>query len=611
MEKLRSAMERLTSSPLANSKALSRALLFLAGLCLGLVSLYFASTDNRAAIFASYFAHPWVVLLNLLPPLLLLMLLYFLIGRAWIAYAVTAVAVLGFSAANLFKLTFRNDPVLFEDLLLLREAGNMAGKYQLFLSPGMAAALLAAILGGVVLFFFARERLSLVPRLWCAGVLLLCLIPLSNVYLDPTVYEVQAKNEDAINPLSATEQFVSRGFLYPFLYSIRSSFDSPPAGYDEARALQLLSSCEDASIPQDKRVDLIAIQLEGYNDFTRLGVEGISPDVYAKYHALEAEGYSGSLVTNIFAGGTVDTERCFLTGFSSLPTFRGKTNSYPWYFRSQGYRVEGSHPCYDWFYNRRNINQNLGFEDYYYIENYFGPLTGDQPGTDAVLFPQILRFYDAHRESSDAPYFSFNVTYQGHGPYSGEYLAWGDGHFTGDGFTPEEETILNNYFGSVQNTNENLDLLCANLREREDPVVLVVFGDHNPWLGDGGYLYERLGVDLDVSATQGFLNYYATRYLIWANPAAKEVLGNDFRGEGPDLGPYFLMNELFKLCSWQGPAYLQALGRIYPQVSAFNVPTGLCLERGEATRTLTPQGAALAQDFRDLQYYYSKHYRGP
>lgn len=611
MNHLRDGIKKITDSPLANSRAFTRILLFLAGLCLGLVSLYFASTENRAAIFASYFAHPWVVLLNLLPPVFLILLLYLLIGRAWIAYAVTAVLVLGFSAANLFKLTFRNDPVMFEDLLLLREAGNMAGKYRLFLTPGMAAALLAAILGGAVLFFLARERLFLRPRLIAAGCALLLLIPLSKVYLDPTVYEVKAKNEDAINPLSATEQFVSRGFLYPFLYSIRSSFDSPPAGYDEENAKALLSAYETADIPSEKKVDLIAIQLEGYNDFTRLGAEGIAPEVYAKYHALEAEGYSGRLVTNIFAGGTVDTERCFLTGFSTLPTFRGKTNSYPWYFRSQGYYVQGAHPCYDWFYNRRNINANLGFEDYWYIENYFDPLTDGSPGVDAVLFPQIRQLYAQHRESSDAPYFSFNVTYQGHGPYSSEYLAWGDGHFTGEGFTPEEETILNNYFGSIRNTNENLDLLCQFLRDREDPVVLVVFGDHNPWLGDGGYLYERLGIDLDVSHTQGFLNYYGTRYLIWANPAAKAVLGNDFQGEGPDIGPYFLMNEVFKLCSWEGPAYLQALNGIYPQVSAFNTPTGLCLEDGEAVRSLTPRGAELAQDYTDLQYYYSKHYFGP
>ena len=43
------------------------------------------------------------------------------------------------------------------------------------------------------------------------------------------------------------------------------------------------------------------------------GVLDFDTDPYADLHALEAESYHGQLVTNIFGGETVNTERAFLT----------------------------------------------------------------------------------------------------------------------------------------------------------------------------------------------------------------------------------------------------------------------------------------------------------
>ena len=88
--------------------------------------------------------------------------------------------------------------------------------------------------------------------------------------------------------------------------------------------------------------------------------------------------------------------------------------------------------------------------------------------------------------------------------------------------------------------------------------MLAVFGDHKPWLGYSNSAYQELGVNLDTATEEGFYNYYSTRYLIWANDAAKEALGEDFVGEGPDVSSCFLMNLLFDLCGWQGNAWAQA-----------------------------------------------------
>ena len=176
------------------------------------------------------------------------------------------------------------------------------------------------------------------------------------------VYNSKTQNFDQIERWSSTQVYLSKGFVYPFLHSITAGAVKPPAGYSQAETRALLESCTPEDIPEEKKVDLIAIQLEAFADFSLFdGVEGIDfHRAYEAYHALEAESYTGNLVTNIFAGGTVDTERAFLTGFADQQNYRADTNSYAWYLRSQGYAAEGCHPSYEWFYNRRNVNGYLG-----------------------------------------------------------------------------------------------------------------------------------------------------------------------------------------------------------------------------------------------------------
>lgn len=91
----------------------------------------------------------------------------------------------------------------------------------------------------------------------------------------------------------------------------------------------------------------------------------------------------------------------------------------------------------------------------------------------------------------------------------------------------------------------------------DEPVVLVFFGDHKPWMGNGDSVYHELGINIDRSTDEGFRNYYSTRYLILANDAAKRVTGSDFRGEGETISASFLMNKVFELCGWRGSAYMQ------------------------------------------------------
>ena len=576
-----------------------------AALALGLLCLMLAPAQYGWELFYDYLDHPALVALNLLPPVVLMALLYGLSGRAWLAYALTALPVLGLAAANAYKMFFRDDPVIAADLLLLGEAGNMAGKYQLFLFGKLAAALGCALVSALLLALLARGRPLGRFRAGIAGTALACAAALSPLYASDQVYQDNA-NEEHINKWSVTQQYVSRGLLYPFLHSVKDAFPRPPEGYDQREAEGWLAQYEDAAIPVDKKVNLVGIMLEAFTDFSQFEEIQFSQDVYAVWHALEQEGYSGSLLANIFAGGTVNTERAFLTGVGDGNyDYRGDAPSYVRYLKGQGYRATGSHPSYNWFYNRQNVNAYLGFDSYRFTEDYFGPVYGADPVlNDDGFLPDLTRTVLEQLEQ-DAPLFSFSVTYQGHGPYGDRECWWGEPEdfFTNPGLDDASRYILSNYLGSVMATQRHLADMVDAFRASDEPIVLVVFGDHKPWLGNGNSVYHALGVTLDQDSQEGFYNYWSTPYLIWANGAAKAALGRDVRGKGPDISPCFLMNVLFEQLGWTGDAYMQAVDPCRAELPVIHSHGARLTAAGELTAQLPPEQKELARRFLCLSYY--------
>lgn len=81
------------------------------------------------------------------------------------------------------------------------------------------------------------------------------------------------------------------------------------------------------------------------SDFPQLNEISAVRNLYEPLHELESRSVSGNLLTNIFAGGTTNTEWGFLTGYSQHEEFRGPINSYVRYFKDQGYDALYRHPA--------------------------------------------------------------------------------------------------------------------------------------------------------------------------------------------------------------------------------------------------------------------------
>ena len=583
------------------------AVLLFGSAALGVVTLLFAYGAYPNAVFRAYLANGELLLLNILPVVWLVFLLYALVGRAWLAFGLGSAASLGLTFGNFFKILFRDDPLYFEDLLILREAGEMAGGYDVFIDKRIALAVLCAVAGTVFLLLFARG----VVRGWKARLSLLLIAVISgavllNVSLDTKRYDA-VENYESLNRWSPTQNYIAHGFFYPFLHSIGDCIDTPPEGYSKRETQDLLAAYEDADIPEEKKVNLITIMREAYVDFSRYGVEGLDTSGYESYHGLLNESYSGTLLTNIFAGGTIDTERCFLTGNYSLKNFRTNANSYLWYLRSQGYIIEGSHPYYQWFYNRQNVNSYLGFDRYRFLEGDYEHLTKSYYPEDRILFPEIYADYLTGKESGK-PYFSFNLNIQSHGPYETASYNGEHEYLTGD-YSDACKNAVNNYMNAIMEGDQELMALVDKLRADEDPVVLVVFTDHLPWMGDGNDFYREMGINVDVegNSEDSFRRRYQTDYLIWANDAAKEILGSDFTGEGPTISPCYLMNLVFDQCGWDGPGFMQAMDdmmEVFPVVTT----RGFYVVDDVFTDTIAEERKEKFDAFLSLNHYWRNEF---
>lgn len=566
---------------------------------MGMALLLCAYGPYRWEVFLGYL-HSWRILaLNLLPVALLALFFCAVTGRTWAGFLLGGGIAMGFGLGSYYKLHFRGEPLYFEDLLILREAQAMTngGRYELFVDGRVAAALLVLAVGTVLLLVLARGRLgSWRLRVAVALAAVAAAAALTPAYFNTELYE-SIRNFEYLTRWDPAEDYISRGFVYPFLHSAAASLDLPPSGYDSGKVHELLADYTSQDIPEDRKVNIIAIMREAYMDFSRYDIPGLDESGYDFYHALEEESYTGDLVTNIFSGGTIDTERCFLTGDQELAEYGEPTNSYVWYLRQQGYTVEGSHPYSSWFYDRTSVNANLGFERYRFLEGDFDRFSQDTYPADAVLLPEIYKDFQANK-ATGKPYFSFSVNVESHGPYA----TWDTGarECLRGPYTQECRNAMNDYLTTIWNTDAALEELVEQLRDDPDPVILVTFGDHLPWMGDSKRFYGEMGVNLDLSTEEGFFTHFSTRYLIWANDAAKEVLGHDIRGEGPAVSPCYLMNLVFRQLDWEGPAFLQAMDdlmEIFPVVSI----KGRYVVDGVLTDAIPPERESLYQALLYLQ----------
>ena len=115
-----------------------------------------------------------------------------------------------------------------------------------------------------------------------------------------------------------------------------------------------------------------------------------------------------------------------------------------------------------------------------------------------------------NKESSDQPFFLFDVTMQNHGGYT--YRAY-KSDVEVEGY---DDSAVNQFLSLERDSDEALEYLIEYFKDYEEPTLIVMFGDHYPDLPDefteaiSGKAYDDLTLDEQQM-------YFATPFFIWAN----------------------------------------------------------------------------------------------
>ena len=583
------------------------AAIVLSSMALCAVSLNFAigRYSGLFYIYLGYLRTPEIFLLNWLPLLLLQLLLFATMNTQWLAFLITGIIAMLMSIGTYFKLIFRSDPFTFSDLNSIRAGLSVAENYDICIDWRILLAILFLAVAAFILFFFAK---GCVQYLGLRLIIVILLIFTAwfgwrSVYTDTERYNNNAYKNFLFVTRDSRDYYVANGFYYPFLYSITQTDMVQPDGYDETETEKVYSQYENKKIPDDRKVNIMVLQLESFSDLEAAGFPGIDKAVYAPLRHLQKESCTGTMVASVIGGGTVVTERAVLTGTYREQNYYKTAYSYVRYLQNQGYYCTVSHPNVSSFYTRGTINEYLGFEKGYYLDDYFMNITDGEWRCDSEYLPEIFRLFREQSEQA-GPVFSFNISLQGHSPYNDESFDREDSLWAGDQVSDSTRYVLNNYLSQIKETQEILLKELKQINEFPEPMVFLIYGDHKPLFSDE--VYEELGILNSMETEQGMVNYLGTPYLIWANQSAKEMLKDDMTGDSPLTSPGYLMNELFSRIGWHGPAFMQFTDEVKEHISVICTRGGY-MEDGLYTQELSNRGQKCLKTYQNLLYYL--HYR--
>ena len=349
-------------------------------------------------------------------------------------------------------------------------------------------------------------------------------------------------------PLSS---YYSQGFLPTFISSAQKMVPPKPKHYDGAETAQLIkrlarswetgeqggsSSARAAAVAQFDRLkpSVICIMNESFADLSIFDGLGCGYEGPTRFKDIDDALLQGVSYMSAFGAGTCNSEFEFLTGHSMAYLGAGvypymtynlaPTENLARQFKKLGYRAVAMHPNHATNWNRENVFADMGFDEFLSIEDFAGADELCGKVTDAATYDKCLEVL----RKSDDPVFIHDVTMQNHSGYATGLVPLDKQlYLPVFGVTPEVQTWTNEYCSLMEQSDIAFKDFLDELRELDRPVVVVMYGDHQPFFTDR--YNDLLFTDEDDLAHTERL--WQTRYVVWAN---YDVAGNDQKSEELD-----------------------------------------------------------------------------
>ena len=439
--------------------------------------------------------------------------------------------------ANMLALQARSIPIFPWDIASAGTALSVAGNYEFTFS--FKAAMLVALLSGMALFSVAGGlRLPLLDkiavRLSAVAVSIALLFGYGSYLSTDRMW-----TDFGLYPYLFTPDVVYErdGFFVSFIGCLKYLRVEKPEGYSESEIEAFMADYEQSSresvaaAAKNARPNVIVIMNEAFSDLSVLtgGADFWEEnDPLAFFHSLRENAVSGYASVSVKGGNTANSEFEFLTGMSmaflpegSIPYqqyLKAEIPSLASQFSALGYDTLAMHPYIASGWDRDDVYGYFGFGGQLFYQDFY-----DNPRhyrrvrsyiSDDSLVNKITDLYEAHKASSDAPVFYFAVTMQNHGGYTNaaDYPSFHQNvHATG-----VAKDDLSTYLSLLQLSDRALENLVNYFWYKDEPTVILMFGDHQPNDSVVNALAKYYGTDISSSA-EAIARRYEVPFVIWAN----------------------------------------------------------------------------------------------
>ena len=474
-------------------------------------SIHFTQLSKIALLFTYWFLY------------LVLFILLIITGSVRVPVVVTSVAIALLGIVNCFVIAFRGMALSAGDLFSLSTAMTVVTSYQYEIDWYI---FMEAFLTLAIVIVSCKIR-GFKPFHWKIRVLVLCIWSL----LAGTFYYICCKTDyledHDIRSGGFTHQLRYKQYdmLFTTLCTCFYLAVDKPEGYSSARVQEIAEDYigtgngDTAQTP-----NIIVIMNESLADYEDIGNKlEFSEDYMPFIHSLTENTIKGTAYASIFGANTPNSEYEFLTGntMGFLPEtsvgfnlfVRGNMPSLASELKDMGYRTLAAHPYRGTNYRRNIVYPQIGFDEYYSRLDFIAASYIRRYISDQSLVNRIIREYEENLETGQ-PLFSYNVTIQNHGGYTSQNTT----NLSDDikVLTPGvDEMKAQQYANLVKASDDAFQNLVTYFSAKEDPVVIIMFGDHQPNIGDQTYEY-LIGDEEELSAEER-MEKYKIPFIAWAN----------------------------------------------------------------------------------------------
>lgn len=450
-----------------------------------------------------------------------------LVKSSWISGTITGVLMYILSCVEFYRYKASGIHFTMGDFSLFTNVKDAAEFAKIKIYPSLVIMILILIVYLCFMFMFTTHikfNLKHIILGCCTIAISIAVFFMAPAISTPIFQAFNINHGSSVNNFILEEKFNDNGmisFLVENLVdTIKTINIKAPKNYSEQAVKDLVVEIQPAQ--PNVKPNVIMIMNESYTDFRRFKELNVSDDFYTNFDKMGKEGHTSTVFVPTFGGYTVKSEFELLFGLpikslngtQAPQSLIGKDEqlTIASYYKSKGYNTAYIHPYTREFYDRGQLLKRYSFDNIYFQEEVKGEnfrKYRDDKATFDIAIEEI--------KQSEEPAYIHITTMQNHMPYD----------------LKKGQTEFDYYMEGIKNTDKRLGELMEQLKNINEPTVVVMVGDHFPLFTEKNNAYQKLNI-----TSQNCQALYEQPYIVWSN------YGQDFSSMNKEMVSLFYLPHL-------------------------------------------------------------------